>query len=34
MQGSLSRHYPDPSLGGVGQLVTALTATAEHGTRL
>jgi AcrR family transcriptional regulator len=26
MQGSLARHYPDPSLSGVGQLVTALTA--------
>ena len=29
-QGSLARHYPDPSLSGVGQLVTALTATAER----
>jgi len=33
MQGSLVRHYPDPSLGGVGQLVSALTATAERRTR-
>jgi AcrR family transcriptional regulator len=30
MQGSLARHYPDPSLSGVGQLVTAMTATAER----
>jgi len=30
MQGSLARHYPDPSLGGVGQLVTAMTATAQR----
>ena len=29
MQGSLARHYPDPSLSGVGQLVTAMTATAR-----
>jgi AcrR family transcriptional regulator len=29
VQGSLARHYPDPSLSGVGQLVTAMTATAE-----
>jgi len=32
-QGSLARHYPDPSLSGVGQLVTALTATAERRRR-
>jgi hypothetical protein len=30
MQGSLARHYPDASLGGIGQLVTAMTATAER----
>jgi len=30
MQGSLARHYPDPSLSGVGQLVTAMTATARR----
>src|SRR6516225_6418146 len=30
MQGSLARHYPDPSLSGVGPLVTAMTATAER----
>jgi AcrR family transcriptional regulator len=30
MQGSLARHYPDPSLSGVGQLVTAMTATAQR----
>lgn len=30
MQGSLARHYPDPSLSGVGQLVTAMTATVER----
>jgi AcrR family transcriptional regulator len=30
VQGSLARHYPDPSLGGVGQLVTAMAATAER----
>jgi hypothetical protein len=30
MQGSLARHYPDPSLSGVGQLVTAMTAMAER----
>jgi AcrR family transcriptional regulator len=30
MQGSLARHYPDPSLSGVGHLVTAMTATAER----
>jgi hypothetical protein len=30
MQGSLARHYPDPSLSGVGQLVTAMTATADR----
>ena len=30
MQGSMARHYPDPSLSGVGQLVTAMTATAER----
>ena len=29
MQGSLARHYPDPSLNGVSQLVTAMTATAQ-----
>ena len=29
-QGSLARHYPDPSLSGVGPLVTAMTATAER----
>jgi AcrR family transcriptional regulator len=28
MQGSLARHYPDDSLSGAGQLVTAMTATA------
>ena len=30
VQGSLARHYPDPSLSGVGQLVTAMTATAQR----
>jgi hypothetical protein len=30
MQGSLARHYPDPSLSGVGQLVTAMAATAQR----
>ena len=30
MQGSLARHYPDPSLSGVGQLVTAMTTTAQR----
>jgi AcrR family transcriptional regulator len=30
MQGSLARHYPDPSLNGVSQLVTAMTATAQR----
>src|SRR6516225_811307 len=30
MQGSLARHYPDPSLGGVSQLVTAITAPADQ----
>jgi AcrR family transcriptional regulator len=30
MQGSLDRHYPDCSLSGVGQLVTAMTATAPR----
>jgi AcrR family transcriptional regulator len=30
MQGSLARHYPDPSLSGVGRLVTAMTAAAER----
>ena len=30
MQGSLARHYPDCSLSGVGQLVTAMTATAPR----
>jgi AcrR family transcriptional regulator len=30
MQGSLARHYPDPSLGGVSQLVTAITAPAQR----
>lgn len=30
MQGSLARHYPDPSLSGVSQLVTAMTATAQR----
>ena len=30
MQGSLARHYPDDSLGGVGQLVTAIAATAPR----
>ena len=30
MQGSLARHYPDPSLGGVSQLVTAITAPADR----
>ena len=29
-QGSLARHYPDPSLTGVSQLVTAMTATAQR----
>lgn len=29
-QGSLARHYRDPSLSGVGQLVTAMTATAQR----
>jgi AcrR family transcriptional regulator len=28
-QGSLARHYPDPSLTGVSELVTAITATAQ-----
>jgi AcrR family transcriptional regulator len=32
-QGSLARHYPDPSLSGVGQLVTAMTATADRPTQ-
>jgi len=31
MHGSLARHSPDPSLSGVGQLVTAMTATTERG---
>ena len=30
MQGSLARHYPDPSLNGVSQLVAAMTATAQR----
>jgi AcrR family transcriptional regulator len=30
MQGSLARHYRDRSLSGVGQLVTAMTATAQR----
>ena len=30
MQGSLARHYPDPSLNGVSQLVTAMTATVQR----
>ena len=33
MQGSLARHYPDRSLSGVGQLVTAMTATAPRQVR-
>jgi AcrR family transcriptional regulator len=33
MQGSLARQYPDPSLSGVGQLVTAMTATAARWTQ-
>jgi AcrR family transcriptional regulator len=34
IQGSLARHYPDPSLSGVGQLVAAITATAERPKQL
>src|SRR5215469_18690163 len=30
MQGSLARHYPDDSVSGAGQLVTAITATAPR----